>query len=48
MDFDGARAAYVVLTTADAPEYNWSSGGTTDAALSEVRFHRTSSGTRRD
>ena len=40
VDFDGARAAYVVVTTADAPEHNWSNGSRTDAALSEVRFYR--------
>ncbi|MDP7347250.1 MAG: hypothetical protein QF735_03435, partial [Phycisphaeraceae bacterium] len=39
IDFDGAQAKYVTITTADAQEHNWSNGKASDAGLSEVRFY---------
>ena len=39
VDFNGAKARYVVITTAPAPAHNWSEGGMGEAGLSEVRFH---------
>lgn len=38
VDFKSARAKYVVITTADSPNHNWSEGKMPDAGLSEVRF----------
>ena len=39
IDFGGAEAKYVTITTADAPEHNWSNAKASDAGLSEVRFY---------
>ena len=39
IDFDGAKARYVVITTAADQGLNWSNGQVRDAGLSEVRFY---------
>ena len=39
VDFGGAKARYVVITTADTPDHNWARGAMDEAGLSEVRFH---------
>lgn len=39
LDFGGAAAKYVVITTDSGPSLNWSGGLYGDAGLSEVRFY---------
>jgi len=39
LDFRGAGARYVVITTADTPNHNRTGGAYSDAGLSEVRFY---------